>query len=154
MFSKKNNYVYHYQLLVVTCYIINLLSIIALLICNNTLTAVDNWLLWSYIIIGNGIIITSRFELLTTIQFFHILFTIMFFLTPVFARTRCVFAVHLVVVLLTLSLRAECEGECPVNTMESDSSKIYNESLINMINFNVYFLISGFATLVRWLQVA
>ena len=145
-------YALHYQLLLLTVYAVCLLSLLALAYAP-TLSAFDTWLLRAYVAIGIGLIVTSRWRWLTGVQVFHILFTAAFVLVPLLATAPCMLAVHLVLVMSTLALRAECGGECPVNTMECDSVKMYNESLIDQINFNVVFWCSGAATLVRWIQV-
>ena len=145
-------YARHYQLLLLTNYTVCLLALLALVYAP-ALAAVDAWVLRAYVAIGVGLIVTSRQRWLMGVQVFHILYTATFVLTPLLATAPCVLAVHLVLVVSTLALRAECSGECPVNTMECDSEKVYDESLIDQVNFNAFFWCSGAATLVRWLVV-
>ena len=145
-------YARHYQLLLLTIYTVTLLVLLALVYAP-ALAAVDAWVLRAYVAIGVGLVVTSRQRWLKGVQVFHILYTATFVLTPLLATAPCVLAVHLVLVVSTLALRAECGGECPVNTMECGSEKMYNESLIDLVNFNVVFWCSGAATLVRWLVV-
>ena len=145
-------YARHYQLLLLTIYTVCLLALLALVYAP-ALAAVDAWVLRAYVAIGVGLVVTSRQRWLTGVQVCHILYTATFVLTPLLATAPCVLAVHLVLVVSTLALRAECGGECPVNTMECDSEKVYDESLIDQVNFNAVFWCSGAATLVRWLVV-
>ena len=143
-------YARHYKLLLMTTYMVCLVSLLALLYVP-TLTTVDTWVLCTYVALGIGVVVTGRQHWLICVQVLHILYSAMFVLVPLLAKSPCVLAVHLVVVMSTLALRAECDGECPVNTMECDSEKIYNESLVDKVNFNTVFWCSGAATLVRWL---
>ena len=145
-------YARHYQLLLLTIYTVCLLALLALAYAP-ALAAVDAWVLRAYVAIGVGLVVTSRQRWLTGVQVFHILYTATFVLTPLLATAPCVLAVHLVLVVSTLALRAECGGECPVNTMECGSEKVYDESLIDQVNFNAFFWCSGAVTLVRWLVV-
>lgn len=145
-------YARHYQLLLLTIYTVCLLALLALAYAP-TLAAVDAWVLRAYVAIGVGLVVTSRQRWLTGVQVCHILYTTTFVLTPLLATAPCVLAVHLVLVVSTLALRAECGGECPVNTMECGSEKVYDESLIDQVNFNAFFWCSGAVTLVRWLVV-
>lgn len=149
-FADAPTYARHYELLLMTTYMVCLVSLLALAYAH-TLATVDTWVLRTYIALGIGLVVTGRLHWLMGVQVLHILYTAMFVLVPLLATSPCVLAVHLVVVMSTLALRAECDGECPVNTMECDSEKIYNESLIHKVNFNVVFWCSGAATLVRWL---
>lgn len=146
-------YAWHYQLMRLSIYIILLLVQIALAL-TPAHGAVDRWLLHVYTMVGIGLLVTCRLRWFMCLQWLHITFTMGFVMTPFLAHAPPLLAVHLILVLSTLALRAECDGKCVINTMECDSEKVYDESLVDrLINFNVLFWLSGAATLVKWLFV-
>jgi hypothetical protein len=121
----------------------------ALLLRYGCLGSLDATLVWTYVGIQSGLLFTMTVGH-TLLQWFHVGYTAMFVLVPLLAQNPGVLALHLMMVLFTLALRAEC-GVCPVNTMERDAEKIYNESVVDRINFNLVFWCSGTATIGRWL---
>ena len=110
----------------------------------------DLLLIYVYLVIQIGLLIAIAIDWVGLIQYLHILFTAMFVIVPLFATSPILFAFHMIVTLCTLAARSECDGKCPVNTLEKDEEKIYNESIVDQINFNLVFWSSGIVTIIRW----
>lgn len=144
-------FLHHRELLRVSGLFLMLLETLLLLYVS--LTYVDACLVWLYVLIQCGLFVCVSTQQTTIIQCLHILYTAMFVLVPVLATSQYLYALHMVVIIITFGLRSDCSGECPINTMEHDSKKIYNEDLVDKINFNVFFASSGFFTLIKWLSL-
>ena len=142
-------FVHHRELLRVSGLFLLLLETLLLLYAS--LSYIDSFLVWMYVFIQCGLLICVSTQHTTIIQCLHILYTSMFVLIPTLAVSHYLYALHLVVIIVTFGLRSNCLGECPINTMEHDSQKIYDEDLIDKINFNVFFASSGFLTIAKWL---
>lgn len=121
----------------------------ALLLRYGGLGHVDTALVLLYVVIQAGMYVAIASEGTFGIQWWHIAYTTMFFVVPVFARHPGVFALHLVMAMTTLALRAEC-GACPVDTMERDAAKVYDEGFVDAVNWNAVFWGSGVVTVARW----